>query len=164
MPWLQHKGATLLDTIGNWPTEWWLVYRDIDHDHWIARAFHRFLKPGFQHVQALRRDGRVWVSVYPHMEFVDVHLIRSDATPWQLYPCCTIQHVVTMRDSGRMYSTWHVGPWTCVEVVKSLLGIRRFWLRTPRQLYQHLGGKHHGQQTQGTKALKGRGRAPAAPT
>ena len=138
MTWLRVKGPTLLDTAGRWPTEWWLVYRNIDARGPVTRALSKVLKPGFQHVQALRRDGRVWVAVYPHIEFVDVHLLRSDGTPSQLYPDCTIQHVVAMRDHGRMYSTFHVGPWTCVEVIKSLLGIRSPWLRTPWQLYRYI--------------------------
>jgi len=146
--WLKTKGPNLLDVADRWPTEWWLVYTNLDeHDDRGpgSRLLARVLHPGFQHVQAIQRDGRVWVAVYPHMEFVDVKLIRSDETPWQLYPGCTIQHVIAMRDHGRMYSKFHVGPWSCVEVIKSLLGIRSWWVRTPWQLYQHVKrGYAHG--------------------
>ena len=145
MSWLKPKAPTLLDTAGKWPTEWFLVYRDIDVSGPVTRWLSRNLQPGFQHVQAVRRDGRVWVAVFPHIEFVDVHVLRSDETPWQLFPNCTVQPVVVMRDHGRMYSAFHAGPWTCVEVVKSLLGIRSWWVRTPWQLYQYVKRGHaHG--------------------
>lgn len=138
MPWTRPRGATLLDTIGRHPVDWWLVYSDMDdRSHWLAR----FLRPGFQHVLALRRDGRVWIAIHPHFSFVDVQIIREDLTPWQMYPqATTIQHVTAMRVNAYSLGELHIGPLTCVEVMKSLLGIRAWRVRTPWQLHQHCRG------------------------
>lgn len=134
MPWLQPIGPSLIDTAGKWPVDWWLVYSDMDDQtHWQSRVFRR----GFQHVKAVRRDGRIWVGVFSTFSFVDVQVIRSDETPWQMFPGATIQHVVSMRRAEYAMGKFHVGPLTCVDVVKSLLGIRSWWVRTPWQLYQH---------------------------
>lgn len=140
MSWLQPKGASLIDTIDRWPVDWWLVYSDMDDSsHWIARLFKR----GFQHVIALHRDGRVWVAIHPHFSFVDVQIIREDSTPWQMYPHATIQHVVAMRRNAWRGWSAHIGPLTCVELMKSLLGIRAWYVRSPWQLFCYLK-KHYG--------------------
>lgn len=136
MPWLTHKGQTLLDTIGRHPVDWYLVYSDMDDR---TNLMARMLKRGFQHVLALRRDGRVWVAIHPHFSFVDVQIIRADLTPWEMYPRSTIQHVTAMRTNAWSSGAWHIGPLTCVDLVKSLLGIRDWRIWTPWQLYRYCG-------------------------
>lgn len=134
MTWLTTRGPSLIDTIGRHPVDWWLVYTSMDdQSHWYARLF----RPGFQHVMALRRDGRVWVAVCPYFHFVDIKLVREDATPWQLFPNATIQHVTVMREKTQALNRFHLGPITCVDLMKSLLWIRSWWVRTPWQLYNH---------------------------
>ena len=133
MSWLSVKSHSLLDTAGRWPTEWWLVYGETDLPHW----WNRYLEPGFRQVHALRRDGRVWVEVKPMAEFADIEIRRTDETPWQLYPGHRVQHVVALRATGEIRSPWFMGPLTCVETMKQLLGIREFWLRTPFQLFNY---------------------------
>jgi len=133
MSWLTVNAPSLLDTIGRHPAEWWLVYGETDVEWW----WNRWLKPGFRHVHAMRRDGRVWVEVRPHAEFANVDIRRTDATPWDLYPGHRIQHVIVMRTPGRLRAPFFMGPLTCVELIKTLLGIRSFWLRTPFQLFNY---------------------------
>jgi hypothetical protein len=134
MPWLKAQGSSLLDTINRYPVDWWLVYSDMDDQtHFMGRLFKR----GFQHVLALRRDGRVWVAIHPHFSFVDVQVIREDLTPWAMYPEATIQHIIAMRENAYSLSEFHVGPLTCVELIKSLLGIRAWYVRSPWQLYRY---------------------------
>lgn len=136
MSWLRIRDPSLLDTLGKWPAEWWLIYDDTDaREHWWCR----WLKPGFRHVLALRRDGRVWVAVKPTTGFVDIEVLRTDATPWQLFPSATVQRVVALREANTIRSRLFVGPLTCVEVCKALLGIRAWWLRTPWQLHRFCG-------------------------
>lgn len=136
MTWLHVEQPSLLASAGRWPVEWWLLYTDTHRKHW----WNRWLKPGFRHVQALRRDGRVWVAFEPHTEFLDVHIIRSDETPWDILPHATVQRVVVLREEGRMRSKFHLGPITCVEMVKALLGIRTPLVRTPWQLFNYCKG------------------------
>lgn len=147
MSFLRLHEPTLLDTAHRWPTEWWLVYTDTQRPHW----WNRFLDPQFRHVQALRRDGRVWVAFRPHTEFLDVEILRTDETPWQLFPDAVIQRVVALRKDGKMRSVFHMGPITCVEHVKALLGISSPWIRTPKQLHwycrEHLAFPFHSVST-----------------
>lgn len=131
MTWLQQRTVSLLETAHTFPVEWWLVYSDTDRPHWWNRWLHR----SFRHVQAYRRDGRIWLAYLPTAEFVDVNVLRTDEQPW---PSSAIsQRVVALRPEGVMRSRCFVGPITCVEHVKALLGIRAWFVRTPYQLYRY---------------------------
>lgn len=131
MTWLRTRQPSLLDTAGTFPVEWTLVYDDTDRPHW----WNRWLHPRFRHVAAYRRDGRIWVAYLPTAEFVDVHLLRTDEEPWP--KDAIVQRVVALRREGVMRSRLFVGPITCVEQIKALLGIRAWFVRTPYQLYRH---------------------------
>jgi hypothetical protein len=74
------------------------------------------------------------------MEYVQVE--AHEHPPWKLLnpevnpTFLEVRRVVTL---GKIRSPFHFGPQTCVETVKSLLGIRTpWWLRTPYQLYRFL--------------------------
>lgn len=131
---LQFPQPSILDTAGKYPTEWWLIYGNTDRPHW----WNRYLAQGFQHVSALRRDGRVWLQFSPWGEFLDITVLRNDLTAWQIHPeAWHVQRVVTMREEGELRSKFHLGPITCVEMCKALLGIRSTFVRTPRQLFNY---------------------------
>ncbi len=132
--WTRLVAPSLLDTIDRHPVDWFLVYSDMDDQKsWAAK----FLKRGFQHVLALRRDGAIWVALHPHYSFTDVQIIRNDLTPWQMYPGCAIQHVNAMRENAFNTGGFHIGPLTCVTLMKSLLGIRDMFMLTPWELFQY---------------------------
>ena len=140
MTWARVNQHGLLDTIGRYPTEWWLVYKNTDRPHVLTR----WLKPGFQHVNAYRRDGRVWVAFQPHGGFLDIHVLRTDAYPWADEPYTAVQRVSVMREANYLRARFFVGPITCVEAIMGLLGMRALWVRTPWQLHEHVR-KHHAQ-------------------
>lgn len=131
MTWLHTRSPSLLDTAGKWPVEWWLVYGNTDRPYW----WNRWLNPRYRHVSAYRRDGRIWIAYVPNAEFVDVHVLRTDAEPWPT--SAIVQRVVALRREGRVRSVLHVGPITCVEHMKALLGIRAWFVRTPLQLHRY---------------------------
>lgn len=131
MTFLRTRDFNLLDTIGRHPREWWLVYTLSERAHW----WNRFLHPRFQHVSALRREGALWVLVEPCGELLDIKLIADELTPWQLFPQAIIQRVVGMPHKHSLRSRFFLGPVTCVEHVKALLGISAWCVRTPRQLH-----------------------------
>ena len=133
MTWLRQRGS-LLDTVGRYPTDWYLIYSSMDDQtHWYSKLF----RPGFQHVQAMRRDGRYWIAVCPYFWGVDIAVV--DFTPWDLFPKSTIQHVTRMRSPTNL-SALHIGPLTCVTVMKSLLGIRSWRVITPYSLWRFCNG------------------------
>lgn len=43
-------------------------------------------------------------------------------------------------DTDRIRLPWIFGPWTCVEQIKALVGVRAPLVVTPRQLWKHLRG------------------------
>lgn len=133
MSWLNIPSPSLLDTADNFPVEWWLIYGKTERSQW----WNSFLHKDFQHVQAMRRDGSIWIHFAPHCEFLDIKILRTDANPWQLFPGHKIQRVVMLRKEGILRSPWHTGAITCVELVKALLGIRAWYVRTPRQLFNY---------------------------
>ena len=124
---------------GRW-VEWWVVFGDAPKRYWWTA----FCRPGFEHCFALARQGGSWVQVDPGHDFMRVAVLPVSAyTP--IHALVGDRTVVRVRASltEQMRAPWIVGPLTCVEVVKSLLGIRSLTLLTPHQLYEHLR-RHHG--------------------
>jgi len=132
--WARARPTSLLEATYASPAEWYLVYSDFQAPHWFAR----FLKPGFQHVTAIRRDGRLWIEVNLNVSYADVNVVRSDTCLDELHPSCVIQRVLAYRPMTRFRYPWIVGAVTCVEFCKALLGIPDFALWTPYQLYRYI--------------------------
>jgi hypothetical protein len=139
--WFSVNQHGLLDTIDRYPTEWWLVYKDTDRPYW----WNRWLKPGFRHVCAYRRDGRLWIAYQPDGGFLDIHVLRTDAQPWESEPHTAVQRVCVMRVANYLRARFFVGPLTCVEAVTALLGVQSWRVRTPWQLFQHVRRLQHAQ-------------------
>lgn len=136
MTWARSKNPGLLASAHTSPCEWWLVYGKFENPGFWRRLLGRVLKPGFEHVFALKRDGRIWIVVNMNVAYVDVEVVRSDLTPQEMFPDCIIQRVVSYRRMKAHRWPWIAGPITCVELVKSVLGIPNFFLWTPYQLHK----------------------------
>ena len=119
--------------------------------HW----WDRWLQPGFTHVFVLIWDYGLWLYVDPALHHTRVVILEQldDRPPefWLVDDDVTVLEVrPEVGSTNTMRAPWVVGPLTCVESVKAVLGIRRFWLLTPWQLFKHLRGKRDG-QGQGTE-------------
>lgn len=104
----------------------------------------RFIKPGFRHVEVWKNTRGIWIRIDAAMEYADVEAYELSPfvlTHESLTP--TFLRVQRAAPHGRLREPFHIGPLTCVELVKSYLGLRRFWIRTPFQLYKYLR-KNHG--------------------
>jgi len=115
---------------------WYLIFTDVKRRRWWDRV----LKPGFNHCYAMRWDGFNWLIVNPRSDFLEVevsqicdHNLRNAA----IGEATAVVSVLCQVPRGRLRSRFFAGPVTCVEVVKSLLGIRAFFLFTPWQLYNY---------------------------
>lgn len=111
----------------------WVVFSGQTELLWV-----RLLKPGFRHCYILLHDGAHWISLDPlasHIELT-VHNLPAefDLPAWlaergqRILPA-KIKHIK------------RAAPWTafsCVEVIKRMLGIHKFTMITPWQLYCHL--------------------------
>jgi hypothetical protein len=116
----------------------------------------RLLKPGFRHVfvvlplprQAGRGEGAGgWISVDPLIDRMELAL----HPPWPVHQLAgwfraqglTVLNLFLPVPAARQHPPLAppIAPFTCVEAVKRLLGLRAPWVLTPYQLYRHLGGR-----------------------
>lgn len=136
---------SLLDTANKHVAHWYVVFADRENEYW----WNRWLKPGFQHV-CVWRDYRygprpydvMWLQVDPFAALTVVDIAFDPEPPWARNRSLTVVRTRVARQADKVRETFTVGPFTCVEHVKALLGIRSVWLRTPWQLYKHI--RHHG--------------------
>ena len=133
------SGLSLLDTADSAIRRWFVVYHDRNY-----RCL-RWLKPGFRHVELVRPvyygpalSDVMWVGVFPRLETLDADVTFDSTPPWVRCPESAIQHVRVSRPLERPRERFHVGPITCVEIAKYVLGISSFWVRTPWQLHQFI--------------------------
>jgi hypothetical protein len=111
-----------------------VIFTDGTRPWWL-----RLLRPGFRHVLiALARPGH-WVIVNPLSHRATVDLVPGEdgaaLAAWFRAQGHTVVETVTRRPPRRE-APW--APFTCVEVVKRLLGLHARWVLTPHALYQAL--------------------------
>jgi hypothetical protein len=139
--WLKHD--SLIDTWDQSFIDWYIVFEHGDMPWWWAK----FLQSGFRHCWALRWDGYNWIAINPKLGHTDIEVLpyynHKDIENIRIdTECSVIIHAKVWRESKRIRASWPTVV-TCVEQIKALLGIRRWFLFTPYQLFNHLiGGKH----------------------
>ncbi len=133
------NGLSLLDVADAAVRRWFVVYHDRNY-----RSL-RWLKPGFRHVELVRPvyygpalSDVMWVGIFPRLETLDADIAFDPTPPWVRCPGSAIQYVRVSRPLEQVRQWFHVGPVSCVEVAKYVLGINSFWVRTPHQLYQYI--------------------------
>lgn len=116
--------------------DWYVVFTGSKLDNWLMR----WLNPDFKHVYMVKEDDGLWVIVNSSNAYTSVTTELIDSYPHirLLCPNAVILPVRT-RINPSNYQ-WHVGINSCVDVCKGILGIRRFWIWTPYQLYRYLNG------------------------
>jgi len=147
MPFHRPINHSLLESghlVGQSKARYYFVYEDDGTRYWYSD----FLKPGFKHVTAVKYNGLFWLKmdlslgwtefdVLPFDQYDTIHDVLKDVDYTHL------QYVEAWRKPRyRVRSLF--APWTCVEAMKSLLGIRACLVTTPYQLYKHME-KHNGQ-------------------
>ena len=99
----------------------------------------KILKPGFRHCFIILRTPDRWISIDPlaHMTRIDLH----DIPQGHNVPALLKEHGLTVVETYLRDAALVPSPpmfCTCVEVVKRILGIQRWDIWTPWQLYRHL--------------------------
>ncbi len=120
------------------PQKAWVVFSGNTELFWV-----RFLRPGFRHCYLVLHDGTHWISLDPlasHMELT-VHELPAefDLPAWLAQQG---QRIVP----AQMKRLKRAAPWSalsCVEVIKRMLGIHKFTLLTPWQLYRYLAAQNN---------------------
>lgn len=112
----------------------------------VRAGYLRLLKRGFRHCFVMlpqNERGTVWLSCDPlsnHME-IGAHEIADgfDLTDWLRGQGCTVIDAPVNHSHKRAAPIMLL---TCVEVVKRVLGIHKFGIFTPWQLYKFIKKQH----------------------
>ena len=128
-----------MDTTGSTTQRWYIIFKRTSLKHWIFR----WLQSEFQHCYAVKESpgGEFWIIVDAKNSCTDVRIESRIDYPHIrcLEPDSVILSIKAIIDPNNYRHTLCV--FNCVEVCKSVLGIRSFWCWTPYQLYKRL---HHG--------------------
>ena len=99
----------------------------------------RILRPGFRHCYVLIESYGNWLVYNPASHRTDIHVVGAypyaDLVHWLFTQECT---VAGYRISHTPKRCAPIRPYTCVEAIKRLLGIRAAGIFTPWQLYLYL--------------------------
>lgn len=111
-----------------------VVFVDDTQVKWL-----RWLHRGFRHCFIVVRSGRHWIACDPLCHYTALAVLP---------PCHPAELISHFRQRGHSViatttrnpppSLAPVRPFTCVEVVKRVLGLRAPWIFTPWQLFRHL--------------------------
>ena len=99
----------------------------------------QWLKKGFQHCAVVRKEyGTVWTVIQDGYSHLSIHpfLVEDYPTLDMLFGEDSSIIQVEMQTEGRYRG--HLCVFTCVEVVKAVLGIKKPFIFTPHQLYRYL--------------------------
>lgn len=137
------KRQSLLDTWEKSLVDWFIVFEHSD----MPWRWTKLLAPGFRHCYAVRWDGWNWIRFNPKMGHTDVEILTygkfdSIIEIVQDTDCCAILHCRVWRETMRIRAPWPTVA-TCVEQIKAILGIRKWYLWTPLQLFNYLRGQKH---------------------
>lgn len=116
----------------------------------------RLLRPGFRHCFVLLRSNGQWLYYDPMMHYTFAAVVG-------VYPILDLLRF--FRDSGCRWrlvrpslpepqpQSWR--PYTCVEAVKRVLGLRQPWVLTPWQLYCRLARERRSGRKQPARDNRG---------
>ena len=99
----------------------------------------KYLRPGFRHCFVILRTPERWISIDPlaHMTHVGIHTVPQGPE----LPEVLREHGLTVIETSLRDAPLATAPpmlWTCVEMVKRILGVQAWHVVTPWQLYKYL--------------------------
>ena len=113
----------------------WVVFSGKADLPWL-----RILRPGFRHCFVLLNDGTHWLSVEPLLTHMEVQIYHTVPADFDLPEWLSRRgQVVVEAPIARHHKK--PAPWmvfSCVEVVKRVLGVHKRFIVTPWQLYRYL--------------------------
>lgn len=115
----------------------WVVFSGKTDLDWL-----RVLKPGFRHCFVVLKDGERWITLDPLSNYMEVLVHHHVSGEFDLPRWLERRGMrVLPADLTRLKKP---APWmlfTCVEAVKRVLGVHKFFIFTPWQLYRYLQGQ-----------------------
>lgn len=112
----------------------WVVFSGQTDLPWL-----KILKPGFRHCFVLLHDGERWVTLDPLSNYTQVLVHHHVAADFDLPLWLERRGMCVLRANVKRVTK--PAPWmlfTCVEAVKRVLGLHKFFIFTPWQLYSYL--------------------------
>ncbi len=111
-----------------------MIFRQANYKKWL----NAILEPGFSHVCVVIHKPNADVLIDPRIGYTET-TVYPPLTDFG-YLGKTVR--VTRKASiGRLRGV--VGPLNCVEQAKAFLGIKKWWIITPYQLYKELKNGQH---------------------
>lgn len=105
----------------------------------------RLLRPGFRHCFAVWCDGRRWLTcdAMAHATHIAVHDLPPgfDMAAWYRAAGLRVVRVHPYAQQACPRTPAPLAPFTCVESVKRLIGLRARRVVTPYQLWRHLAAE-----------------------
>jgi len=121
----------------NITVEWHIVFVESSYKNWIMNR----LQPGFGHVYAMKKTegGNFWFVVEPLRPYLRIDQVLVSEYPNPRSYAGPDSIIIPVRAKiDRTTTRGTLGIFTCVDVVKSLVGIRAGFVFTPYQLYNYL--------------------------
>ncbi|MBM3565407.1 MAG: hypothetical protein FJX42_04755 [Alphaproteobacteria bacterium] len=118
-----------------------IAFTDAMRPRWL-----RFLAPGFRHCLALVRDAGRWTVINPMSHWTEITPLPAadgldaDDIAALLKAKGVAARVAAIVEPERR-TAWPA-PFTCVEAIKRLLGLRAPWVLTPAALARYLEKNH----------------------
>ncbi len=111
----------------------WVVFSGTTDLPWL-----KILKPGFRHCFAVLREEDHWIVIDPLSHFIDVKTHVSDAN-FDMVEWLKTQGMTVLKTKITPPNKQApLMPFSCVEVVKRVIGIHARGVITPWQLFQFL--------------------------
>jgi len=101
----------------------------------------RFLDEKIKHVYVIQRSpgDQFWIVINPIASHTQVELLTVDNFPHPRTITGDDAVIVPVKSYISLKKQrFTLCVFNCVEVVKSLIGVRNFWIFTPYQLYKYL--------------------------
>lgn len=124
------RPRNLVDQLEKRQLSGYVIYNPVDT--WWGRPL-----GAFAHCYVILRQPYQWVEVHHYFSYTNVHVYPL-GYEWTKDVSGIIQPFTSEvpYDAKRVMHLFQ--PFTCVETCKSLLGIDRSWILTPKQLYRYL--------------------------
>lgn len=119
---------------------WYVVFTPLDvtkPKHW----WNYFINNEYAHVRAFTDMGEYWLTVDPLYSHTHIALVNKKVD--LLGKALSDSRVVLVENLIKENAIPKILPFSCVSVVKSLLGIHDYSI-TPFQLYKNLLRRHNG--------------------
>jgi hypothetical protein len=116
---------------------WYLVFCDWTTTRRAPLPIHWFTRKGFRHVFALRSTKLGTVILNTLLSSVFVEWVPYDVEACAI--ACRRRGWIVVKVVNQSRKDYGLrGFISCVSVVKAAIGIKRWWIVTPYQLYKHL--------------------------